>query len=748
MNRSTAIRRCLLTSAVMVVLAPVLVWASYRSVDSMFNIPPYWVPPTNPQRRVFDWFNEHFEGMAVVIVSWPGCTVDDARLQALEHRLIGPSDSANSRQDRPLFAGVQTGYSALRGMMDEPLGLSRQQALDRLRGSLVGADQESSCAVVVLTSRGGYQRQRAIRIIRESAADVCGVEEQQIYVAGAPVIGTTIDETSKHTLLRFALPSALVALLACWACLRSWRYALIILAAAAFGEGLVLSLVFLSAEPMNALLIVMPSLVLVLTVAAGVHLANYYYDELRSGPAEGAVQRAVASGWQPCVLAAVTTAIGMSSLLISEVFPIRMFGGLSAVGVMVSVVLLLAILPGVLEMWPLKSVTAGATVSRWPSRWLACADFVSRYHASITVLALASMAVLGGGLTAVRTSVQLQDLFAARSRIVQQYEWLQDRVGPMISVEVVIHFAPDCPWELIDRLELVQQVASELERGGEVQGVVSAATFAPDIPRGGGARQMARRWRVGRELKRQKHRFVDAHYLHEDDDGQAWRISARVPALTDLDSALLLRRLRAQVNPLLPDKAASDRPWVRASYTGAIPLIYQTQRILLKDLFVSFLTAFGIVAVVMMIVLRSVGAGLVAMIPNVFPALTIFGLMGWLRIPVDMGTVMTASIALGIAVVDTLHFLTWFRREVAQGRPPPFAVRSAFRHCAAAMIQTSVICGSGMLVFVASGFVPASRFAWMVCILLAAALLGDLLILPALLVGPLGRAFIRRSKSK
>ena len=100
--------------------------------------------------------------------------------------------------------------------------------------------------------------------------------------------------------------------------------------------------------------------------------------------------------------------------------------------------------------------------------------------------------------------------------------------------------------------------------------------------------------------------------------------------------------------------------------------------------------------------------------------------------------------ALGIAVVDTLHFLTWYRREIGQGRSADYAVRSAFRHCATAMAQTSLICGVGILVFVASPFVPVSRFAWMVAVLLGAALVGDLLILPALLVGPLGRVFARR----
>lgn len=109
----------------------------------------------------------------------------------------------------------------------------------------------------------------------------------------------------------------------------------------------------------------------------------------------------------------------------------------------------------------------------------------------------------------------------------------------------------------------------------------------------------------------------------------------------------------------------------------------------------------------------------------------------------DIGSVMKASIALGIAVDDTLHFLAFFRRTVNQPGVSRFtAVLSACQHCGGgAMIQTSVSCGLGLLVFAFSDFVPASRFAILMAILLMLALLGDLLLLPALLLSPAGRFF-------
>ena len=105
---------------------------------------------------------------------------------------------------------------------------------------------------------------------------------------------------------------------------------------------------------------------------------------------------------------------------------------------------------------------------------------------------------------------------------------------------------------------------------------------------------------------------------------------------------------------------------------------------------------------------------------------------------------MTASVALGIAVDGTLHFLNWFRREINHGCSRQEAVSRSFRHCARAILQTTVICGLGLLVYAFCEFVPTRRFAFMMFALLMAACVGDLLLLPALLVSPLGRLFVKR----
>jgi len=190
---------------------------------------------------------------------------------------------------------------------------------------------------------------------------------------------------------------------------------------------------------------------------------------------------------------------------------------------------------------------------------------------------------------------------------------------------------------------------------------------------------------------------------------------------------------------------------IHVIYTGLVPIVYKAQRELLNSLVASIGWAFVMIAVVMMIVLRNgrirplnlvnIRAGMLSMIPNVFPIVLIFGAMGHRHILVDIGTMMTASVAMGIAVDDTIHFLTWFRDGIARGLARNEAIIEAYRRCAAAMTQTTLIGGLGLAVFALSTFTPTQYFGVMMLTLLCAALIGDLIFLPALLAGPLGRYF-------
>lgn len=192
-------------------------------------------------------------------------------------------------------------------------------------------------------------------------------------------------------------------------------------------------------------------------------------------------------------------------------------------------------------------------------------------------------------------------------------------------------------------------------------------------------------------------------------------------------------------------------------YTGIVPIVYKAQRTLLDSLVDSTIWGFLLILATMACMLVptyklrealrfkniaiAIGCGTVSMLPNIFPVIMVFGMMGHLGTLVDIGTMMTASVALGIAVDDTIHYLMWYRRCLRAGMDRQKAIVTTYKHVAPAMTQTAVIAGIGLCVFALSTFVPTQRFGILMLTLLMAALLGDLFFTPAILASPIGKIF-------
>jgi hypothetical protein len=192
---------------------------------------------------------------------------------------------------------------------------------------------------------------------------------------------------------------------------------------------------------------------------------------------------------------------------------------------------------------------------------------------------------------------------------------------------------------------------------------------------------------------------------------------------------------------LRPDPRGTEQAEVDAIYTGVVPIVYKAQRALLNSLVESTFWSFLTITPIMMFVSRSFAAGLVAMLPNVLPVLVIFGGMGWLGIPLDIGSMMTASIALGVAVDDTIHYLARYREDLDHYGDRNQAIVATYQHCAIPTLQAAMISGLGLSVFAFSTFTPTQRFGWLMLTILVAGVISELVMLPALLAGPLGRVF-------
>lgn len=739
--RSPAYHRSMIVILAIGVLLPIAVWGAGRGLEAMFNAPVMWIPESNESRRQFSQFVSDFRSQDVILVSWEGCSVDDQRLDWFAEALSRADDGHAPANAEAFFHRVVSGRSSVKELQSSPLQLTRDQAMHRLSGSLIGPTG-MSCAMVVLTTKGAVQRDAAIAMITRVLRTDLGLADEQVHLGGTPVIGQAIDDASVHSMVWLALPSSAVILLLCCVFLRSWRLILLVLGIGFFGEQLAISLVYFTGNNMNAVFVVMSPLVFVLSASTGIHLCNYYRDEVNQRGVDGAAGRMLSIAWKPCLLSTLTTVAGLLSLLVSEISAVRQFAAISAACISLTTILMLLTVPGILERWPLdKSSTPNARP--WTERNLkSLALIVLRRRSAIVIAGVTIMAVATGGLARLRTTVEVFDLLDPDSPIVKDHKWLEDNVVPLTPLETIIRFEQDSPLTLIDRIRIVREIETAAVTLPPTRGVTSALTFLPSLSGSKSVRASIRRTLIKKRFQRDRARLVELGYLHETPSQQSWRVTSRIPAFRDLNHSQHLAELNAR-NQAVLDRVAADGKGVTVTVTGVVPVSHSAQQMLLEDLVGSFFAALLVIGVVIVIGLRSLRLGLVAMIPNVFPLCVLFGVMGWLGYSLDIGSMMTASVALGIAVDDTVHFLLSCRRHAGSETVPNAAVTLTIEHCGKAIAQTTIVCGLGMLVFGLSDFGPTSRFAWIMFLLLFTALIADLVFLPALLTGPF-RKVLRR----
>jgi predicted RND superfamily exporter protein len=140
-----------------------------------------------------------------------------------------------------------------------------------------------------------------------------------------------------------------------------------------------------------------------------------------------------------------------------------------------------------------------------------------------------------------------------------------------------------------------------------------------------------------------------------------------------------------------------------------------------------------VIAFLMLLLLRSVKAATLAMIPNIFPVVLTLGVMGAMGITLNFATVMITSIAIGIAVDDTIHFLVRYRRELRCTGDVNSSIENAILHSGRAMTFTSAAMAAGCGLFILSDFAPSRDFGFLMAFTMITALLSDLFLLPYLI---------------
>lgn len=483
---------------------------------------------------------------------------------------------------------------------------------------------------------------------------------------------------------------------------------------------------------------ILPSFLLAVGVGAAVHVLVIFFQRFDSGASrEDSVVHALGHSGLPVVMTSITTAGGLSSFAAAELAPIAQLGISAPIGVLVSLLLTLVLVPGLLALLPLRAASAGRSSAGWGRELLVrCGEFGIR-HARAVALASAGLLILAGlGAAQLRFSHHPLAWFPEENPFRRAAELMNERMGGGMFLEVVIDSGVENGLhepELLNRLDELRLRASALQRGDIAVGKnLSLVDLLKEIHQALNENRPEfhtlpqDRQLVAQELLLFENSGSDDLEEIVDPQFRRGRFTMTVPFVDAIQYPAFLALFEDEATRILGDQASFE-------VTGLMAIMGRTFTAVIHSMARSYLVALAVIAPLMVLLIGNLRIGLLSMIPNLTPILLTLGVMGWMGLSLDAFTLMIGGIALGLAVDDTIHFMHNFRRYYERTGDLSAAVRETLSTTGQALLFTSLVLSTGFFIYSFASLANLVQFGLLTGVTILTAFLADLFLAPALL---------------
>lgn len=466
--------------------------------------------------------------------------------------------------------------------------------------------------------------------------------------------------------------------------------------------------------------IILPVLVLMIGFTDGVHLVVQLRQErARGADRRTAVITAISHVGIACLLTSVTTAIGFASLLLAESEMVRGFGRVCAIGVLISFVAVVLTIPLLSTSWFGRRLEVGFENDLVVQRLDRCAglfDFVVRHAKTVALLGVVLTGLLSAKALQLVPDDQLAHRIPNRSEAYEALRDVDQSLGGIRVMRILLKWDEATSNETL--LTVLRRIEDEVATEPLFSRPLSIRNVLAVLP--------------GQESPG---KLALAGLIPDEYRGQFWfreeRTAQIVVRLQDLGMATyrpILDRLETKLSAI-----ETEHPGIELSLTGEAIVESRVVQRVVTELFESLLLAAVIIFGVITVAFRSVRFGVLSVVPNLLPLAATGAIRAAYDPSLDIASACSFAICLGIAVDDTIHFLTRFKHEREAGLDVSSAIHQTFVTVGGALIMTTVVLVAGFGSVMLSELPTHFLFAAMACSTIATALLGDLLILPALL---------------
>lgn len=616
---------------------------------------------------------------------------------------------------------------------------------------------------VTLSEAGSAEPAAAVAALRETAARA-GIPAESLRMAGGGVAAAALSESAqklawnpsaawsqparRSTLLASALASLALMVFAT----RRLQVTAGALVVSILATLTALAVVPAISDGVTLFALLLPTILLGLSLSVSMAHANLSGPVTLSPSERSGAKRTIAVAL-PGLMTGGIVVVSVASLAVSPLSPVRDF---ALSGAAACAVALIVVACGLLALLSLARV-AGRSDARIPGKgWTMLAGWADRNRGPIVIGASALAVVSMLGLRSIRTETRIVRYVPHSSPVVEDYRILEERLTGVVPVDVLVRFDADAMnrTSFVQRLEAVRDASENLRALPEVRGVLSLADFQPvAAPPADEApfvtkAKFSKRSRIlesralGAGAESGASSFVSlARAPMMSGDGlftarrgdELWRIAANVNMAGDQKEAAVVRAIEAAAQKTLRYHAGAAH-----AVTGTLPLVVRTQRAMIETLVDGCGISFALLALGMMIAVRSPIAGVMAMVPGLLATGFVFGLVSWFRMPIDLGAMLTATLAMGIGAAGTAVLATSYRAALRRGLTRDDAIAEGISRCGPTLIRSALITGVGLLILSSSELLLVSRFGGMMAALVTATLLANLAVTPALLSGRMG----------
>ncbi|MGB1714605.1 MAG: efflux RND transporter permease subunit [Arenicellales bacterium] len=661
--------------------------------------------------------------------------------------------------------------TALQLNLDEALEFEALQGERRRMSQRIGAGKATSDEkqrFVQLDAQSELQKRQLNQKRHDTIVAVREVMERHhdagsLVLGGVSMIADDMITFIRNDLVTFGLGVFvfLVAMLAI--VFRAIRWVVLPLASCFFAGLSMMGLLGLAGWQVTVISSNFISLMLILTMSMNVHLVVRHRQLVRDHPElahPARVLMTMQKMFWPCLYTALTTILAFGSLVLSSIKPVIDFGWMMSLGLVVTFAVSFLLFPSLLAV--LGPAQKGESASVPGLKFTATLSRITAQRGRLVITTSLALAILGGiGITRLEVENSFINYFGKDTEIYRGLKLIDRELGGTTPLDVIVRFEPEpeiaATDESDDDLALLLGSVSQGDpvdywfTPRKIKTVSMVHDFLESRYGVGQVLSLASLIRVGESISKAPFDTFELAVLYKrmPDDLKAAllspyvsierdevRLTARIrDSLPDLRRNVLLQEIQSGL-----EKELNLEP--EAFQVSGLVVLYNN---MLQSLFSSQIMSLGVVmlgiALMLLILFRSLRLAVIGIAPNLLAAAIILGVMGWARIPLDMMTITIASITLGIAVDNSIHYIYRFRSEI--GRVGDYVETLHYCHAniGRAIFYTAITIIAGFSILVLSNFLPTIYFGVFTALGMAMALLASLTLLPKLILWlrPFGR---------